>query len=167
ARGGDGVIDADNGEGCDDGNTVGGDPCEATCVPCDPSPGPFADTWTGIQVNVFERSGCVLCHGTNALSGGLDLRPAVALADLVGVPSSISPDVARVQPGDEQRSMLGLKLARATLGGLDDLPGAAMPFGGRIPRSDLDAVTGWIRAGAPATGVVPGTDTLLQRCRPR
>ena len=167
SRCGDGLIDGANGESCDDGNTVGGDPCEANCVPCDPSPGPFADTWTGVQVDVFERSGCIACHGTNALSGGLDLRPAVALANLVGVPSNAVSDVVRVQPGDEHASMLWLKLAKATLGGFEDLPGAAMPLGGRIPRGDLDAVTAWIRAGAPATGVVSGTEVLLQRCRPR
>src|SRR5262249_30022492 len=167
SRCGDGLIDAGNGEGCDDGNTLGGDLCEANCVPCDPSPGPFADTWTGVQVNVFERDGCVLCHGINALSGGLDLRPAVALTDLVGVPSNAASDVLRVQPGDEHASMLWLKLAKATLGGLDDLPGSAMPVGGQIPRGDLDAVSAWIRAGAPAAGAVPGSEVLLERCRLR
>ena len=164
---GDGVVDAGAGEGCDDGNTLGADPCDATCVPCDPSTGPLADSWAGVQENVFKRYGCITCHGTAALSGGLDLRPAVALTNLVGVPSSDVPDLLRVRPGDERASVLWLKLAKATLGGFGELPGAGMPFGGRITPAELDAVGAWIRAGAPVESVIPGSELLLERCRPR
>jgi cysteine-rich repeat protein len=164
---GDGIVDAGGGERCDDGDTLGGDTCEPTCVPCDPSSDPLASTWAGVQENVFTRYGCPICHGVRLVSGGLDLRPDVALGDLIGVRSSGDPDTVRIVPGDPADSMLWKKLAKGVRGGFDDVPGDGMPFGGRITPEELDAVGNWILDGAPATGVVPGTELLLMRCRPR
>jgi cysteine-rich repeat protein len=164
SRCGDGIVDAGAGEDCDDGNTAGGDGCEEDCLRCDPSAPPFASTWAAIQRNVFARYRCTGCHAA-AASGGLDLRPDVAYRELVGVPSVALPALARVAGGDSRASLLWLVLAKgAGLPGYDELPPAGMPIGGRLTPADLDALGRWIDGGAPETGVVPGTDALLQPC---
>ena len=126
----------------------------------------YDGTFEAIQNVVFARHGCTtsLCHGS-AAQGGLDLRPEVAYDNLVDVFSSAG-QMKRVEPGDQARSFLWRKLAKATLD-LPGVPGAGMPNGlPPLPESELDGVRLWIRAGAPRTGVVGGSETLLAACLP-
>ena len=126
----------------------------------------FTSTFEAIQDVIFNKHGCTqaVCHGA-AAQGGLDLQPDVAFQNLVGVFSPAG-QMDRVKPGDEEQSFLWRKLAKGTLG-LADVPGAAMPNGlPPIPAEQLDALKIWIRAGAPATGVVGGTEGLLSSCFP-
>ena len=131
----------------------------------------FRATWPAIQSLIIERHGCTnnACHGT-AASGGLVLTPEVAYHNLVDVPSSSVAGRDRVEPGDKSRSVLWLKLAKAT--NPDEygnaVPGAGMPNGGLAPLSadELEAMRLWIQFGAPETGVVPETAKLLSSCLP-
>ena len=137
----------------------------ATC-PCDAG---FTSTWQAIQASIFDRHGCTndLCHGSAAQSG-LDLRPDVAYRNLVDAPSTAVPGQKRVEPGEQSRSLLWRKLAKATIGdGYADVPGAGMPNNlPPISTDELEAVRLWIRAGAPSDGVVARTDSLLALCLP-
>lgn len=136
----------------------------ASC-PCNTG---LTGTWAAIQTAVLERRGCTsaACHG-GAASGGLDLRPEVAWSNLVDAEASSLPGRKRVEPGDPETSVLWQKLAKATRGGFADLPGGGMPTGlSPLTEPELDAIATWIRAGAPATGVVAGTDRLLAACLP-
>ena len=194
-RCGDGVLDADAGEACDDGNLEGGDGCNDCHLPrcgdgvldpgeeCDDgnqddgdgcSPGcrgvcdgpQFASTWEAIQKVVFAQGGCTqaLCHGSETPAGGLDLRPASAYANLIGVRATIDPGWTRVVPGDQAASLLWRKLAAATHG-VDDVPGAPMPQAGApLAEGTLEALRRWIRGGARDTGVVVDTAGLLDAC---
>jgi hypothetical protein len=133
-------------------------PCEAQVT----------STWEAIQTAVFERRGCTqgACHGSSPGQGLLDLRPEVAHAQLVDVPSTAAPSLMRVEPGDRSQSLLWLKLAKATLvDGYENVPLAGMPFGLEpLTADELEAVRLWIQAGAPETGVVPDTAELLNTC---
>ena len=75
----------------------------------------FDSTFKGIQSVIFEKHGCTqqACHGSTAKQGGLDLSPVVAYQNLFQVRSTASP-FNRVEPGDQRRSFLWLKLAAAT-----------------------------------------------------
>src|SRR5262249_28376848 len=130
------------------------------------SAGSFNSTFEALQDVIFTKHGCTqaACHGT-AAQGGLDLQPDVAYQNLVDV-SPPAGQMKRVAPGDEQQSFLWRKLAKATLG-LAGVPGAAMPNGlPALPAEQLEALKIWIRAGAPATGVVGGTEGILSACLP-
>jgi hypothetical protein len=135
-----------------------GEPCEGVG---------YDGTFAGIQKVVFERHGCTeqVCHGS-AAQGGLELTPEVAYANLFDVDALGSP-LKRVEPGDNDRSYLWLKLAAATAPGSVDINGAPMP-NGRPPISadELELLRLWIYAGAPETGTVPGTEALLDACLP-
>lgn len=126
----------------------------------------FTSTYAAIQQVIFEKRGCTAgpCHGAST-QGGLDLRADVSFGNLVDVPSPLG-QMSRVHPGDKEQSFLWRKLAKGTLG-LGGVPGTAMPNGlPPIPETELHALGSWIQAGAPATGVVDGTDTLLGSCLP-
>jgi hypothetical protein len=145
-------------------HVVGRKPSASTSCPCDS----YASTFAAIQNAVFERHGCTqaVCHGAANPQGGLDLRPDVAYANLVDVPSKILPDQKRVEPGLAAESLLWRKLAKATQN-LAGVPGTGMPNGlPPIPDNELEAVRLWIHAGAPETGVVIGTEALLSSCLP-
>jgi len=127
----------------------------------------YASTFEAIQKVVFERQGCTqqVCHGSGA-SGGLDLSPDVAYANLLDVRSLGSP-LARVSPGDDDTSYLWRKLAASTLPGTVDIGGAPMPLGlPPLSENELEAVRLWIYSGAPQTGTVIGTEGLLDACLP-
>ncbi|HZR80208.1 MAG TPA: hypothetical protein VFD92_03845 [Candidatus Binatia bacterium] len=131
----------------------------------------FDSTWQGIQKVVLEKHGCTeqVCHGSSA-QGGLDLSPDVAYRNLFQVKSSSSP-LDRIYPGDKDRSLLWLKLAKGTDPALLPtdvaVPGAPMPNGlAPISPEELELVRQWIYAGAPETGTVAGTDKLLGACLP-
>jgi len=129
-------------------------------------------TFEAIQKSVFEGKGCtaVACHG-GASTGNLDLRPASAYASLINRPAtaSLSAPMNLVTPGEQALSFLYLKLAAAT-DPSKPLPGGAgapMPSGtAPLSAPQLEAIRLWIRAGAPATGVVAGTQSMLSCSQP-
>ncbi len=152
------------GEECDDGNSVNDDECRSDCVSknCEVLP----STYALIQRAIFERHGCTsgACHG-QARSGGLDLRADGSYDRLVGVDSTSSP-FKLISPGDEEHSVLWVRLAKATLGRAD-LPGTPMPLGfAPVSRDALDALAQWIRTGASPTAILPGSDLQLHGCLP-
>ncbi|MGD8608584.1 MAG: hypothetical protein PVH21_14900, partial [Myxococcales bacterium] len=119
----------------------------------------FASTYEAIQQTVFEARGCTAsaCHG-QAASGGLDLREGSSFDNLIRQQSSADPSIERVFPGDQDRSLLYLKLAAATEGSdLGDL-GQPMPVNlDPLSANQLEAILLWIRAGAPSDAIVDGT----------
>ncbi|HYB98857.1 MAG TPA: DUF4215 domain-containing protein [Candidatus Limnocylindrales bacterium] len=164
---GNGVVET--GEECDDGNLLDDDTCTSQCLGCNPSEAEFASTYEGIQQLIFDSPvyNCSndICHGA-AQEAGLDLRAGSSYASLLGVASTASPSVERVFAGDEDKSMLYMKLADKTLG-TTTAPGSPMPIGSAVLTEDhLQAVRQWIRGGAPADGVVAGTAELLGSCLP-
>ncbi len=152
------------GEACDDGNSYDSDACHNDCMKNNCQV--FASTFDLIQQAVFENHGCTndLCHGS-ARQGGLDLRRGSAYASLVDAPSAASL-LKRVEPGDEDRSLLWLKLAAATLK-RTGVPGSPMPQGlPPLSEGELEAIRLWIFSGAPERAVVRGTGELLNACLP-
>lgn len=160
------------GEACDDGNAIDDDTCSNACVACTPGDDGLEGTFAALQSVVFENPAYVcttpICHGSE-MSGGLDLRGDAAWDALVGVPSEIAPDIARVFAGDDDASLLYMKLAAKTLGSPapSEVPGVTMPLGlAGIAPEHLEALRLWIRGGAPREGVVGGTSELLAACLP-
>ncbi|MEW6269826.1 MAG: hypothetical protein AB1689_11085, partial [Thermodesulfobacteriota bacterium] len=156
--------------GCGGGGGGGG--------PTDPGPGPgnpscegeqqsFTSTFEGIQQVIFERHGCTeqICHGSSA-QGGLNLTADVAYDNIYNK-RALGSSLNLVEPGDNDRSYLWLKLAASTNPGSVDIAGAPMP-NGRPPLSpdELELVRLWIYGGAPREGTVPGTQELLGACLP-
>jgi hypothetical protein len=128
----------------------------------------LSSTWEALSRVVFVAHACtqVGCHGSAAaVAGNLDLRPAAAYRNLVGVPSSASPGESRVEAGaGREESLLWRKLAARTLR-LGGVPGTSMPIGDPAFSADeLEAVALWIESGAREDGVVPGTGALLGLC---
>ena len=127
----------------------------------------FDSTFEAIQEVIFEKRGCTqqVCHGS-AASGGLDLSPDVAYANIFEKPS-LGSRFPYVTPGDKTRSYLFMKVAAATEPGSYDIAGAPMPNGLEpLTPNELEALRLWIYAGAPETGTVGGTETLLDACLP-
>ena len=162
------------GEECDDGNFDNGDGCTDQCLVADCTATEYASTWEAIQSKVIgetplEAYQCQFCHGALPILNTLDLTPANAYANLVGVPAAnFFTDDDLVEPGEPIASFFYNKLAAGTNGTL--LPtgqGNAMPpLGLSLTPDLLEAVSKWIRAGAPETGVVEGTASLLAACLP-
>ena len=110
-------------------------------------------TFAAIQERIFTARGCTVtsCHGPLP-AVGLDLRPGAAYPSLVDV-AAANPTAGglRVSPGDPDASFLSRKLHGRLLFG----EGAMMPLLGRpLTALELEVVDAWIRAGAPASGVV-------------
>ena len=167
---GNGIVET--GEGCDDGNLVDGDTCTNACLGCSIDDAEYASTFEGIQALIFDNPvyNCTndACHGSGfAGNGNLDLRAGASYGALVGVPSQIQPSTERVFPGDQDLSVLWLKIAERTLGNVD-APGTGMPASNptSVSEDHLEALRLWIRGGAPETGVVAGTAELLGSCLP-
>jgi hypothetical protein len=112
--------------------------------PEDPRPDPEA-TFTRVQGVVFTPT-CAFsgCHGGSAPAAGLDLSVAVAFSNVVGVPSTQRPGMARVTPGDPVRSYLVKKMR-----GDPDISGGRMPLGGPFVEAHVRLVSDWVRRGAP------------------
>lgn len=83
---------------------------------------------------------CAGCHGDGGLAG-LDLRPGEAYANLVGVESTTSPPLARVQPFEPEASVLLSAVNCSSPGG----PGFQMP--GTEP-AQRALIRDWIAQGA-------------------
>jgi cysteine-rich repeat protein len=159
SRCGDGVVDAGAGERCDDGNFDPGDGCDGSCGRCvDPST--LHGTYEAIQANVFDAA-CIVCHGA-AATAGLDVRAPGSYERIVGVPTARG--IPQIAPGARTQSLIWLKLAKGAFGGGDETLGGGMPFGYPLPAEIVEAFGRWIDAGAPASGVVPGTEALFVSC---
>ncbi len=156
------------GESCDDGNLVEDDGCTSDCAAGTCVGEQFTSTFEAVQSVVFERHGCTnaLCHGSAPGQGGLNLSPAVAYRELLEVPSEGS-SFNRIEPAQPRQSSLWLKLLKGVDPGATNIPGEPMPSGlPPIPADLLEAVRRWIESGAPETGTVPGTESLLGGCFP-
>ncbi len=146
---------------------VGPEPVDPPSTPSCGAGEEYISTFEAVQRIVFERNGCTadVCHG-GAAAGGLDLSADVAYQNLVDVPSSGS-SLLRVRPGDKAHSLLWLKLAEKTDPENTDYDGAPMPSGlPAITLDELDLVRWWIYAGAPESGTVAGTESLVDGCLP-
>lgn len=125
----------------------------------------FDSTFAAIQSTIFDAKGCTVnaCHGEGfAGSGNLDLREGSSFESLVRRPSSIDSAVERVFPGDQDLSLLYLKVSESAESLASAGLGQAMPVNAE-PLSDdqLTALRAWIRGGAPEEGIVEGTLSLL------
>lgn len=120
-------------------------------------------TFAQVQQQIFEGYGCTAsaCHGESA-QGELDLRAPSAYASLINV-EALSGDYMRVFPGEQDLSLLYQKVAAKTegfqLATLENpISGGAMPTSNEsLSENDLALLRAWIRAGAPETGVVEGS----------
>jgi hypothetical protein len=157
-----------------DGSTRAWDQCldsDASTYEHD-SPRACDSTWRAIRTSIFEANGCTaaVCHSASAQQGQLDLASDVSYANLINRPASASltKPMNRVTPGEQALSFLYLKVAAGIDG--THLPaggGAQMPIGRAPLTSDqLTALKLWIRAGAPETGVVAGTQDVLDCTQP-
>jgi hypothetical protein len=138
------------------GDSAGGDGSEPKG--CD-----YTSTYDAIQQTIFEAKGCTAstCHG-DAMMGTLDLRLDASFDALIRQPSAIDPRTERVKPGDQDLSLLYLKLAAATEGTTLKELGQPMPVNGEPLNEDqLQAIRLWIRGGAPREKIVGGTLELL------
>jgi hypothetical protein len=131
--------------------------------------GTFDSTFELIQKAIFENRSCAdsLCHGT-AKSGGLDLRDGASYDSLVDVPAGSVPGAIRVVAGQKDKSLLWLNLAAKSQPEIWTAPLRPMPLDPipALTEDELEAVRLWIERGAPRTGVIPGTDQLLDACLP-
>ncbi|MFO1395407.1 MAG: hypothetical protein U1F09_16800 [Steroidobacteraceae bacterium] len=142
----------------------------------DPGPDPnpsceadqqFTSTFEGIQKVIFEKHGCTeqICHGSSA-QGGLNLSPDVAY-DNIYDKKALGVSMKLIEPGDNDRSYLWLKLAAKTSPGSVEISGSPMPNGlPALSADELELVRLWIYAGAPREGTVNGTQSLLNACLP-
>ncbi len=152
------------------GSAVSGPPAPQEPAPSEPScegKQSFASTFDAIQEVIFERHGCTqqVCHGS-AAQGGLELTRGVAYRNLLDAPSQGSA-LRRIVPGDNDRSYLWLKLAASTRPGTVSVGGAPMPLGlPPLSEDELELVRLWIYAGAPESGTVIGTESLIDGCLP-
>lgn len=89
---------------------------------------------------------CVHCHnGSNGAASSFDLRPAVALKNVVGQPtaSSATADGLRVAPGDPEQSLLYLAVQGSGGSEVKDMP----PLGVALRDTDaVQALADWIEA---------------------
>ncbi|MBW2549023.1 MAG: hypothetical protein JRE82_17765, partial [Deltaproteobacteria bacterium] len=76
--------------------------------------------------------------------------------------AATSGDIVRVFPGEQDLSALYQKVAAKTQGfdlSTVGISGGAMPTGdGMLSENDLSLLRAWIRGGAPATGIVSGSE---------
>ena len=123
----------------------------ASAVAQTPSGCTDLDNFTERPAVAFESqiepilSGCTGCHGDGG-AAGLDLRPAEAYGNLVGVASTTNPPQARVAPFDPDDSLLLYAVNCSTTGG----PSFQMP--GTDP-AESALIRDWIAQGALASPV--------------
>jgi len=108
------------------------------------APGGVCD-FAGTIQPIFTQH-CSGCHGGGQPASGLTLAEGAAHAALVGVDSAEQPGTPRVQPGDPDASWLVAKIAA------DPPVGARMPIGGALDAAQIEAIRGWIAAGASESG---------------
>jgi hypothetical protein len=109
-------------------------------------------TFSSIQSEIFNnsdssgRAACTQCHNAvGQLFNGLNLAPAVAYANLVGVASRGKPGAIRVIAGDPENSYLIHKLE-----GRPGIVGLRMPFIGPpfLTDGQILVIKRWIELGA-------------------
>jgi hypothetical protein len=160
------VVAACGGGGGDGGGGSTTPPPDPGTPSCENAP-TFDSTFAAIQKVIFEKRGCTqdVCHGS-AAQGGLNLSPDVAYANIFEKPSRGS-RFPYITPGDRTRSYLFQKVSAATDPGSYEIAGAPMPNGLEpLSANELEALRLWIYAGAPETGTVGGTESLLDACLP-
>jgi hypothetical protein len=112
-----------------------------------PGPGTPALTFSQIQTQILTpncaKSGC---HSRAVASGGMVLEAGASFGQIVGHPAAENPALARIQPGDPERSYLFKKIR-----GDADISGSRMPKDGPpyLAQAQIDGIAAWIRAGAP------------------
>ncbi len=89
---------------------------------------------------IFARR-CLACHGVGG-NAGLDLSPAVAWANLVGIETTNYAPRQRVMSANPDGSVLYLKLNG------DASTGSRMPLGGALDPAMIELVRVWILEGA-------------------
>ncbi|MFT3713450.1 MAG: IPT/TIG domain-containing protein [Archangium sp.] len=127
--------------------------------PCTPGTTTI-DTIFTTQLGPGTPGNCVQCHGQGAGQGGLFFTdPQTFYAAMVDVKSKADPSTNRVTPGRPDLSHLVFRIQPGT-----DLL-RRMPQGGSpLSAATVEAISGWICAGAPAPmprvdgGVDAGTD---------
>jgi hypothetical protein len=125
--------------------------------------GDTSSTFARIQEGIFTPS-CTFqdCHVEATRAGGLVLTAERAYEELIWVlpenPVARDRGRFRVAPGDPGDSYLLQKLTAALL----ESEGAPMPLGTdgleSVNPEKVELVRAWIRAGAPADGIVPGDE---------
>ncbi len=107
-------------------------------------PGAFGPNFSEIQVNIIEPNCATTgCHLGSAAPQGLRLDSANSYGMLVGVASSESPSILRVEPGDPGSSYLVQKLEGSAS------VGAQMPLGAPpLQQASIDVIRQWISDGA-------------------
>ena len=104
-------------------------------------------TFSQIQAQIFTPT-CAKagCHAASSAQAGLVLEAGQAYGSLVGRSSSQRSNLARVQPGDPDRSYLILKLR-----GDPSITGLRMPQNGPpfLTSEQIEGIAAWIRSGAP------------------
>jgi hypothetical protein len=134
--------------------------------------GEFDSTFELIQAAIFEKKGCTesICHGgpPSETNGGLDLRHDVAYDNLVDVDAQTVEGYSRVRAGRKDASLLWINVVAKTFPEQYTAPLRPMPLDPVPPLSadEVEAIRLWIERGAPRTGVVAGTDELLDACLP-
>ncbi len=116
--------------------------------PATPAGSGPALTFAQVQAEIFTPS-CAKsgCHVSGVAAGGMILQAGQSYAQTVGRPSQENPGLARIQPGDPERSYLFKKVR-----GDADISGSRMPQDGPpfLSAAQLDGLAAWIRAGAPS-----------------
>ncbi len=109
----------------------------------------YEPTFESIQRNLFNVSCSTRsCHGSPSFKGQLDLEEGKAYAALVGVApdndAARAAGLARVTPGNPEKSFLVLKLQGPGPGEGDRMPSRSLA----LPPEAVAAVQEWIRQGA-------------------
>jgi hypothetical protein len=110
------------------------------------------------------------CHDSRNAIGGLDLSPAVAYQNLVGISATNenakADKLLRVKVGDPYKSFLYIKLDSANIHKSDGY-GSPMPLGSRaITAGQLQYIALWIAGGANRSGSTLDA-ALLNDTRPQ
>ncbi|HVO77061.1 MAG TPA: radical SAM protein, partial [Candidatus Bathyarchaeia archaeon] len=120
--------------------------CSDTTTVVDPLPPPVAHF--GADVEPYLSATCATsgCHSTQHPAAGLTLTTGQSYDNLVNVPSSELPAMARVKPGRSDSSYVVCKLegTQLAVGG----SGEKMPIGGPVSQSFLAKLIDWIGRGA-------------------
>jgi hypothetical protein len=101
-------------------------------------------TFTRVQNEVFTPScGIAGCHDPDIQQAGMILTTGRAYAQIVGQPSTESPSLKRIEPGNPDASYLYRKITGGAI------TGEKMPLVGSIDESKIVLIRDWIRRGAP------------------
>jgi len=144
------------------------DKIRLTCEPdpdmCDAQLLFGGNTFDRIQNQIFDQSCAVSgCHDSQSMTGGLLLETGASYDNLVNATPTNGAAIAagwkRVTVIDADTGDPDTSLLYAKVSGPPEGFGARMPFNRKpIDRRLIEVIRLWIAAGAPKTGLVPGTD---------